>query len=201
MLAAKHVQRQIAVGIVVAVKEATLLLAVQRVACGVKVQHQFSGFAAKVCIATSWPRAGWSFKSSQPSASPYTRWCSMSTTDQQGVARTDHAACRCMAQAQLAIGGLQQHDPGIAGHASAVKAAFYNASANAHAQIIGGITVTPQVVKLGEAVTVTATVDVGSSNYCGFIVFYGDGTSAGSFSDYTKPGPFVTTHTYAKPGE
>jgi hypothetical protein len=74
-------------------------------------------------------------------------------------------------------------------------------AANAHAQIIGGITVTPQVVKVGEAVTVTATVDVGSSNYCGFIVFYGDGASAESFSDYTKTGPFVTTHTYAKPGE
>ena len=74
-------------------------------------------------------------------------------------------------------------------------------AAHAQAQIIGGITATPQVIKVGEAVTVTATVDVGTSNYCGFIVFYGDGASAESFSDYSKPGPFVTTHTYTKAGE
>jgi hypothetical protein len=74
-------------------------------------------------------------------------------------------------------------------------------AASAHAQTIGGITATPQVVKVGEPVTVTATVDVGSANYCGFIVFYGDGTSAESFSDYTKPSPFVTTHIYTKAGE
>jgi hypothetical protein len=74
-------------------------------------------------------------------------------------------------------------------------------AAHAQAQIIGGITATPQVVKVGEAVTVTATVDVGTSNYCGFIVFYGDGASAESFSDFSKPSPFVTTHTYTKAGE
>jgi hypothetical protein len=40
LLGAKHVQRQIAdVGVVVTVKEAALLLAVQRVICGVKVQR------------------------------------------------------------------------------------------------------------------------------------------------------------------
>ena len=33
-----------------------------------------------VCMATSWRRAWWSFKSSQPSAKAYTRWRSISTT-------------------------------------------------------------------------------------------------------------------------
>lgn len=41
--AAKHVQRQLAVRVVVAMKEAALLLAVQRVVGSIKVQHQLSG--------------------------------------------------------------------------------------------------------------------------------------------------------------
>jgi hypothetical protein len=43
LLAAEHVQRQVAVAVVVAVEEAALLLAVQRVVGGVEVQHQFLG--------------------------------------------------------------------------------------------------------------------------------------------------------------
>ena len=41
LLATEHVQRQIAVTVVVAVKEGCLLLAMQWVVGGVKVQHQF----------------------------------------------------------------------------------------------------------------------------------------------------------------
>ena len=43
LLAAEHVQRQVAVAVVVAVEEAALLLAVQRVVGGVEVQHQLFG--------------------------------------------------------------------------------------------------------------------------------------------------------------
>lgn len=43
LLAAKHVQRQVTVAVVVAVKEAPFLLAMQRVVRGVKVQHQLFG--------------------------------------------------------------------------------------------------------------------------------------------------------------
>ena len=43
LLAAEHVQRQVAVAVVVAVKEAPLLLAVQRVVGGIKVEHEFLG--------------------------------------------------------------------------------------------------------------------------------------------------------------
>jgi hypothetical protein len=68
------------------------------------------------------------------------------------------------------------------------------------AQTIGGVTATPQTVKVGEPVSVVATVDVAQSNYCGFIVFFGDGTSVESVSDYTKTGPLVVNHTYTTPG-
>ena len=40
MIAAEHVQRQIAVAVVVPVKEPAFLLAVQRIVGGVKVQDQ-----------------------------------------------------------------------------------------------------------------------------------------------------------------
>lgn len=70
----------------------------------------------------------------------------------------------------------------------------------AHAQLIGGVTVSPATVKVGEPVTVTAKVDVVSGNYCGFAVFYGDGKSADGYSDVSHPGPMVTTHVYEKPG-
>ncbi len=43
LLAAEHVQRQIAILVVIAVKEASLLLTEQRVVGGVKVQHEFLG--------------------------------------------------------------------------------------------------------------------------------------------------------------
>ena len=43
LLAAEHVQRQVAVAVVVAVEKAPFLLAVQPVAGGVEVQHQFIG--------------------------------------------------------------------------------------------------------------------------------------------------------------
>lgn len=69
------------------------------------------------------------------------------------------------------------------------------------AQVIGGVSASPQPAKTGEPVTVTATVDVVNANYCGFIVFFGDGTSVESVSDSNTPAPFVTTHTYTKPGE
>ena len=45
LLAAEDVQRQVAVGVVVAVEELALLLAVQRVVGGVKVEHQLFGGA------------------------------------------------------------------------------------------------------------------------------------------------------------
>ena len=43
LIAAEHIQRQIAIAVVVAVKEPSLLLAVQRVVGGVKVQDQQPG--------------------------------------------------------------------------------------------------------------------------------------------------------------
>ena len=71
---------------------------------------------------------------------------------------------------------------------------------SAHAQLIGSVTASPQTVKAGEPVTVTANVDVVGGNYCGFAVFYGDGKDVQSFSDAKKSTPFVTTHIYDKPG-
>jgi hypothetical protein len=68
------------------------------------------------------------------------------------------------------------------------------------AQMVGGVTASPTSVKVGEPVTVTANVDVKSSNYCGFAVFYGDGKHIESYSDVGHPTPFVSTHVYDKPG-
>jgi hypothetical protein len=73
-------------------------------------------------------------------------------------------------------------------------------AATAHAQLIGSVAVSPATVKAGEPVTVTANIDVVSGNYCGFVVFYGDGKSADGYSDVNHPTPFVTTHIYEKPG-
>ena len=81
---------------------------------------------------------------------------------------------------------------------AAVLAAGFGLSA--HAQLVGSVTATPATVKVGEPVTVTANVDVVSGNYCGFIVFYGDGRSVDGFSDISHPTPSVTTHVYDKPG-
>jgi hypothetical protein len=69
-----------------------------------------------------------------------------------------------------------------------------------HAQLIGSVAISPGIVKAGEPVTVTANIDVVSGNYCGFVVFYGDGKSADGYSDVSHPTPFVTTHIYEKPG-
>lgn len=70
----------------------------------------------------------------------------------------------------------------------------------AQAQVLGTISVSPQSAKVGEPVKVTATIDVLNSNYCGFVVSYGDGTSLDGVSDAQTPGPFVSTHTYTKAG-
>lgn len=74
-------------------------------------------------------------------------------------------------------------------------------AASAHAQFIGGLSVNPQTAKTGEPVTVTATIDVTSNNFCGFIVFFGDGTSIEGASDAKTPPPYNFAHTYAKPGQ
>jgi hypothetical protein len=71
---------------------------------------------------------------------------------------------------------------------------------SAHAQVLGGITATPVTSQLGEPVTVTATIDVISGNYCGFVVGFGDGTFKDAVSDVSNATPLVLTHTYAKPG-
>ena len=81
---------------------------------------------------------------------------------------------------------------------AAVLAASFGVTA--HAQMIGGLTVSPATVKAGEPVTVTANVDVVGGNYCGFAVFYGDGKNVESYSDVSHPTPFVSTHVYDKPG-
>jgi hypothetical protein len=70
----------------------------------------------------------------------------------------------------------------------------------AHAQLIGSVSANPTTARVGEPVTVTANVDVHGGNYCGFGVFYGDGKNVESYSDVSKPTPFVTTHIYEKPG-
>lgn len=72
---------------------------------------------------------------------------------------------------------------------------------SAQAQMIGSVSASPSTVKVGEPVTVTANVDlIGSGNYCGFAVFYGDGKNKEGYSDVGKPTPFVTTHVYDAPG-
>lgn len=68
------------------------------------------------------------------------------------------------------------------------------------AQVLGTISVSPQTARVGEPVKVTATIDVLNSNYCGFVVSYGDGTSLDGVSDAQTTGPFVSTHTYTKAG-
>lgn len=70
----------------------------------------------------------------------------------------------------------------------------------AQAQVLGTISVSPQTARAGDPVTVTATIDVLNSNYCGFVVSYGDGTSVDGVSDTGKTSPFVFSHTYAKAG-
>lgn len=71
---------------------------------------------------------------------------------------------------------------------------------SAHAQVLGAITATPTAAKVGEPVTVSATIDVGSANYCGFVVGFGDSTFKDGVSDVSNATPLVLTHTYAKAG-
>ncbi len=71
---------------------------------------------------------------------------------------------------------------------------------SASAQVLGNIAASPATVKAGEPVTVTATIDVLNSNYCGFTVGFGDGTSQDGVSDASTPSPMAFTHTYAKAG-
>jgi hypothetical protein len=70
----------------------------------------------------------------------------------------------------------------------------------AQAQVLGTITASPLSAKVGEPVTVTATIDVLSSNYCGYVVGFGDGTVKDAVSDLSNATPLVLTHTYAKAG-
>ena len=71
---------------------------------------------------------------------------------------------------------------------------------NAQAQVLGSLTVAPTAVKAGEPVTIKATIDVISANYCGFVVGFGDGTFKDGVSDASNATPLVLTHTYAKGG-
>ncbi|MDZ7921846.1 PKD domain-containing protein [Rhodoferax sp.] len=70
----------------------------------------------------------------------------------------------------------------------------------AHAQVLGTITASSTTVKVGEPVTITANIDVLNSNYCGFVVGFGDGTFKDAVSDVSTPVPLVVTRTYDKPG-
>lgn len=68
------------------------------------------------------------------------------------------------------------------------------------AQVLGAITASPLTANAGDAVTITANIDVLSGNYCGFVVGFGDGTFKDAVSDASNATPLVLTHTYAKPG-
>ncbi|NBX20745.1 MAG: hypothetical protein EBR58_04900 [Betaproteobacteria bacterium] len=70
----------------------------------------------------------------------------------------------------------------------------------AHAQVLGTITASSTNVKVGEPVTITANIDVIKSNYCGFVVDFGDGTFKDAVSDMNTPVPLVITRTFDKPG-
>lgn len=71
---------------------------------------------------------------------------------------------------------------------------------SASAQVLGTISVAPQTAKAGDPVTVTATIDVLNTNYCGFVVGFGDGTTQDGVSDASTPSPMAFKHTYAKAG-
>ena len=70
----------------------------------------------------------------------------------------------------------------------------------AQAQVLGTITASSTSVKVGEPVTITATIDVINANYCGFVVGFGDGTFKDAVSDVSNATPLVLTHTFAKAG-
>lgn len=71
---------------------------------------------------------------------------------------------------------------------------------SAHAQVLGKISASPNTAKVGEAVTVTANIDVVVGNYCGFVVGFGDGSVQDGVSDKSNPSPLALQHTYAKAG-
>ncbi len=73
-------------------------------------------------------------------------------------------------------------------------------SVSAQAQVLGALTVTPLQAKVGEPVTVSATIDVVGGNYCGFVIGFGDGTTRDGVSDVSNATPLVVSHTYDKPG-
>jgi len=70
----------------------------------------------------------------------------------------------------------------------------------AHAQLLGAITASPMAARAGEPVTITANIDVVNSNYCGFVVGFGDGGFKDAVSDASNATPLVLTHTYDKAG-
>ena len=70
----------------------------------------------------------------------------------------------------------------------------------AQAQVLGTITASPVAVKVGEPVTVTATIDVINANYCGYVVGFGDGATKDGVSDVSNAASMVATHSYAKAG-
>lgn len=83
--------------------------------------------------------------------------------------------------------------------ASATAAAALLGSA-VNAQILNSVSVNPASVKVGEATTITANIDVMNGNYCGFTVKFGDGTTADGISDPSHPAPHTFQHTYKAPG-
>lgn len=70
----------------------------------------------------------------------------------------------------------------------------------AHSQVLGTISASPMTAQVGEPVTVTANIDVVNSNYCGFVVGFGDGTFQDAVSDVSNATPLVLPHSYAKAG-
>jgi hypothetical protein len=70
----------------------------------------------------------------------------------------------------------------------------------AHAQVLGNISALPLNSKVGQAVKITANIDVISGNYCGFVIGFGDGATQDGVSDRSHAMPFVVEHTYTKPG-
>ena len=71
---------------------------------------------------------------------------------------------------------------------------------SAQAQVLGPITANPMQAKVGETVTVSATIDVVNGNYCGFVIGFGDGSTHDGVSDVSNATPLVVSHTYDKPG-
>lgn len=73
-------------------------------------------------------------------------------------------------------------------------------SGAAQAQVLGTISASSTAIKVGEPVTISANIDVINSNYCGFVLGFGDGTFKDAVSDVKTPVPLVVTRAYDKPG-